>query len=198
MRLVAAFVLALTIGAAAASATPDENVRVIHGAGIGKIRLGMTYAEVRKILGGPQTVDRREQLRNGRRYLELSWDFGWWTIGFYGRPGRLRVASVQTVNRHQRTAESLGVGSLERTVRRALRVRCTTVAERVKPDFPFEFRGGYASHRGRETVFTLNFINGQPYRWRGKRYEVSAVRVQESRADWCQRGSYVCEVLPAP
>jgi hypothetical protein len=196
LALALVLAVALSLGVAAASATPDENVRVIHGAGIGRIKLGMTYAEVRKILGGPQTVDRREKLRDGRRYLELSWDFGWWTVGFYGKPGHMRVASVQTINRRQRTAEHLGVGSLERTVRRTLRVRCTTVAERIKPDWPFEFRCAYPSHRGRETVFTINFTNGIAYRWRGKAYEVSAVRVQETRADWCSRGAYVCNPLP--
>lgn len=30
----------------------------------------MTCAEVRRILGGPDTVDRREELSRGRRYLE--------------------------------------------------------------------------------------------------------------------------------
>jgi hypothetical protein len=72
------------------------------------------------------------------------------------------------------------------------------VAERVKPDWPFEFRCAYASHPGRETVFLLNFSNGNPYRWRFKRYVVTAVRVQETRADWCFRGGYVCAPLPPP
>jgi hypothetical protein len=72
-KLVAAVLVALTLGVASATAKPDGDVRVRHGAGIGPIKLGMTYAQVRKILGGPQTVDRRETLRNGRRYLEFSW-----------------------------------------------------------------------------------------------------------------------------
>jgi hypothetical protein len=197
-RLVAAALLASMLGVASATAKPDGDVRIRHGAGIGPIKLGMTYAQVRKILGGPQTVDRRETLRNGRHYLEFGWDFSWWTVGFYGRPGHLRVASVQTLNRRQRTVENLGVGSLERTLRKTLRVRCLTVAERDRPDWPFEFRCAYESHPGRETVFLLNFSNGNPYRWRFKRYFVTAVRVQERRADWCFRGGYVCAPLPPP
>jgi hypothetical protein len=47
-------------------------------------------------------------------------------------------------------------------------------------------------------VFLLNFSNGNPYRWRFKRYFVTAVRVQETRADWCFRGGYVCAPLPPP
>jgi hypothetical protein len=181
---------------AAASATPIRDDRIRHGAGIGKLRLGMTYAEVRRILGGPQTVDKREQLTGGRRYVEFSWDFGWWTIGFMGKPSRMRVVSIQTLNRRERTAEGLGVGSLERAVKRTLRVRCLSVARRSDPDWSIEARCAYASHRGRETAFLLHFGPGVPYRWRFKRYEVTAVRVHERRGDYCFRGGYVCTPLP--
>ena len=196
-KTVATFALVLlAMLAAGASATPEDGRRVRHGAGIGKLRLGMTYAEVRKILGGPQTVDKQERLRDGRRYLEFSWDFGWWTVGFMGRPGKLRVASIQTLNRAERTTEGLGVGSLERTVRRTLRVRCLAVAARDRPDWSFEARCAYASHRGRETVFLLDFVQGVPYRRQFKKYRVVAVRVHERRADYCFRGGFVCTPLP--
>jgi hypothetical protein len=191
----AAAVLAVALPGSVA-ASPDDGDRVRHGAGIGELRLGMTYAEVRRILGGPQTVDAREQLSGGRRYLEFSWDFGWWTVGFMGRPGRLRVASIQTLSRNERTVEGLGVGSLERTVRRTLRVRCLAVAARSRPQWSFESRCAYASHRGRETAFLLDFGQGAPYRRPFKRYRVVAVRVHEQRADYCFRGGYVCTPLP--
>ena len=190
----ACIVAAATAGGA--SATSGEELRIRHGHGIGQLRLGMTYAEVRRILGAPQTVDKRERLGRGRRYLELSWDFAWWTIGFMGRPNRMRVVSIQTLNRRERTAEGLGVGSLERAVRRALRVRCSWVAERTAPEWSREERCAYASHRGRETVFLLEFGSGVPYRRTWKQYEVVAVRVQERRGDYCFRGPYVCEQLP--
>jgi hypothetical protein len=193
--LLAASVLAVVV-AGSAGAKPDDPTRIRHGAGIGKLRLGMTYAEVRKILGGPQTVDRREQLSGGRRYLEFSWDFGWWTVGFMGRPNRMRVVSIQTLSRRERTVEGLGVGSLERMLRRTLRVRCQAVAERSRPDWSFEFRCAYGSHRGRETVFLLDFVQGRPHRRPFKRYQVVAVRVQEQRGDLCFRGSFVCTPLP--
>jgi hypothetical protein len=193
---VAAAVIVFAMLAAGASAAPGDGDRIRHGAGIGKLRLGMTYAEVRKILGGPQTVDRREQLSGGRRYLEFSWDFGWWTVGFMGRPNRMRVVSIQTLSRRERTVEGLGVGSRERMLRRTLRVRCQAVAERSRPDWSFEFRCAYGSHRGRETVFLLDFVQGRPHRRPFKRYQVIAVRVQEQRGDYCFRGSYVCTPLP--
>jgi hypothetical protein len=47
-------------------------------------------------------------------------------------------------------------------------------------------------------VFLLNFSNGNPYPWRYKRYFVTTVRVQETRADWCFRDGYVCAPLPPP
>jgi hypothetical protein len=196
VSVVALAVAVAALGAASVSASPIGDTRIRHGAGIGKLRLGMTYAEVRKILGGPQTVDRREQLSRGRRYLEFSWDFGWWTVGFMGRPGRMRVVSIQTLNRRERTGEGLGVGSQERSVRRTLRVRCLAVAERSNPDWSFEARCAYGSHRGRETVFLLDFGQGRPHRRPFKRYQVIAVRVQEQRGDYCFRGSYVCTPLP--
>jgi hypothetical protein len=193
---VAAAVIVFAMLAAGASAAPGDGDRIRHGAGIGKLRLGMTYAEVRKILGGPQTIDRREQLSGGRRYLEFSWDFGWWTVGFMGRPNRMRVVSIQTLSRRERTVEGLGVGSRERMLRRTLRVRCQAVAERSRPDWSFEFRCAYGSHRGRETVFLLDFVQGRPHRRPFKRYQVVAVRVQEQRGDLCFRGSFVCTPLP--
>ena len=197
MTKLVVFVLVLVaVVAATASANPEGDKRVRHGAGIGKLRLGMTYAEVRRILGGPQTVDKREHLRGGRRYLEFSWDFGWWTVGFLGRPNRMRVVSIQTLSRRERTVEGLGVGSLERRLKRTLRVRCLAVAERARPDWSFEARCAYASHRGRETVFLLDFGQGLPHRRPFKRYQVVAVRVHEQRGDYCFRGRYVCTPLP--
>jgi hypothetical protein len=201
LRRKGAYIPAALLAAAALSgsvgAAPDDGDRVRHGAGIGRLKLGMTYAEVRRILGGPQTVAKRERLRDGRRYLEFGWDNGWWTVGFMGRPGKLRVAMVQTLNMRERTAEGLGVGSRERAVRRALRVRCAEVTERPVRSgiWPFERRCTYASHRGRETAFVLGEPRGYP--WTQAPYlVVIAVRVQERRADYCFRGHYTCQPVP--
>jgi hypothetical protein len=45
-KLLAAVLVALTLGVASAIAKPDGDMRVRHGAGIGPIKLGMTYAQV--------------------------------------------------------------------------------------------------------------------------------------------------------
>jgi hypothetical protein len=202
MRTAAVSRLLLPIGvlaavlATAAAAAPDGDKRVRHGAGIGRVELGMTYAEVRRILGGPQTVDKRERLRDGRRYLQFSWDFGWWTVGFMGRPGKLRVAFVQTLNVRQRTVEGLGVGTKERKLRSTLRLRCAEVSSRpIRSGLgPFERRCTYASHRGRETAFVLGHQAGlPPWNWRQNEQVVTAVRVHLRDADYCFRGSYICQ-----
>jgi hypothetical protein len=185
------------VAAASALAAPARDARVRHGLGIGRVQLGMTYAEVRRILGGPQTVDKRERLRDGRRYLQFSWDFAWWTVGFLGRPGKLRVALVQTLNVRQRTIEGLGIGTRESKVRGTLRVRCADVTERPirwGNNIPFERRCTYASHRGRETAFVLGHQAGlPPWNWGMNEQVVTAVRVHLRDADYCFRGAYICE-----
>lgn len=195
IRLLVAAALAAILATAAAAA-PEEGKRVRHGLGIGRVELGMTYAQVRRILGGPQTVDKRERLRDGRRYLQFSWDFGWWTVGFMGRPGKLRVALVQTLNVRQRTVEGLGIGARESKVRNTLRVRCAEVTERpIRSGInPFERRCTYASHRGRETAFVLGHQAGlPPWNWGQNEQVVTAVRVHLRSADYCFRGAYICQ-----
>jgi hypothetical protein len=192
----AALVLAVALPRSVA-ARPDDGLRVRHGAGIGRLKLGMSYAEVRRILGGPQTVDRRERLSGGRRYLELSWDFGWWTVGFMGKPNRMRAVSIQTLDRRERTVEGLGVGSRERTIRRRLRVRCLAVARRSQERVPFEVRCAYASHRGRETAFVLGHQPGlPPWDWGHNEQVAVAVRIHLRSADYCFRGPYTCQPVP--
>jgi hypothetical protein len=67
----AAAVIVVAAVPGAVTASPDRDDRVRHGSGIGRLKLGVTYSEVRRILGGPQTVERREKLSRGRRYIEF-------------------------------------------------------------------------------------------------------------------------------
>ena len=90
------------------------------GVGIGKVRLGMTQAQVRRALGRHTVVNVRER-RFGLTYLELAYDYSAYTVGFFGAPGKLRVVSVATSLRRERTRSGLGPGTSLRSLRRALR-----------------------------------------------------------------------------
>jgi len=90
----AAFVGSLLV-AGGASATEST---VYPGVGIGKLRLGMTLAQVAKSLGPYSTVDERSRVA-GSPYLEVGWNFGTWTVGFL----RGQVVFVGTTLRAQRT-----------------------------------------------------------------------------------------------
>ena len=127
----AAKLLALSALAALALAAPaaaDEEV-VRHGQSIGKIRLGMSVAEVRDLLGRERAVNVREPRgTRGYVYLELDWDFGWWTVGFMRRgKGLFKAVLVGTSQRAQRTSQGFGLGTFKHELQRRLDARCRTV-----------------------------------------------------------------------
>lgn len=103
------------------------------------------------MLGGPQAVNERRTLRHGLRYVEFAWDFGWWKVALAGRPGRLRVAFIETQRRGERTRDGLGVGMWESDLRRELRtLRCVRVRAPFRGESIYvtvENRCTYASHR---------------------------------------------------
>ena len=99
------------------AATPAAGMTMLirPGVGIGKVRLGMTEAQVRKALGRPSYVVKRERRGFGSQYLEVGWDLAAWTVGLQGRAGRLRVVKVATTLPSQR-ARKVGPGSTIRQV----------------------------------------------------------------------------------
>ena len=103
-----------------ASAAPHASAVIRPGIGIGKVRLGMTRAEVRRALGPHMVVNKRER-RFGLTYLELAYDYSAYTVGFFGPPAKLRVISVATSLRRERTRSGLGPGTSLHALRRALR-----------------------------------------------------------------------------
>ena len=117
--MLAATVVGVGAGAPAAGA-PDATALIRPGVGIGKVRLGMTQPQVRRALGRHMVVNVRER-RFGRLYLELAYDYSAYTVGFFGAPGELRVVSVATSLRRERTRNGLGPGTSLRALRRALR-----------------------------------------------------------------------------
>ena len=113
-------VLSVAVGAAAsAQAAGERDALVRPGVGIGKVRLGMTPAQVFRALGRTQVVNRRIDYGFGKRYVEYGWDYTSWSVGFTGRPNSFRVSKVATTLRRERTRGGVGVGT---TLRALLRV----------------------------------------------------------------------------
>jgi hypothetical protein len=154
--LVVASVLLVAVAVAApASGERQADLLVRHGESIGKVKLGMTLPQVRELLGRERAVNKREKRgARGYRYLELDWDYTWWTVGFMRAPGgKYRAVSIGTIQKGQRTPERLGSGSTERDLYAKLAVSCRQV---------FSRRGAFLSgecvyrrSRGRQTVFVL-------------------------------------------
>ena len=108
--------LAAAVGVAALLLVPAAGARdalIRPGKGIGEVDLGMTLAQVKRAMGRHDT-GWSEQRGLGGRYLELVWDRGpedTFTVGMLGRPGALRVVSVWTTRRGERTTTGWGPGS---------------------------------------------------------------------------------------
>jgi len=95
------------IVAASASAT---EATIYPGVGIGKVKLGMTKAQIERILGSDAIVDDRGAVA-GHSYLELGWNFDSWSVGFVLDKGRYRAVRIGTTMARQRTPKGVGPGA---------------------------------------------------------------------------------------
>src|ERR671916_1125224 len=93
---------ALAAGTVAADASRQRDAQIRPGVGIGKIRLGMTLGQVRRVLGPPQVLNRDVELGFGRVHREYVWGWFEWTVALRGAPDRLRVVRVATTRRTHR------------------------------------------------------------------------------------------------
>jgi hypothetical protein len=146
--------------AAPAGGEPNADVLVRHGESIGKVRLGMTLAQVRRLLGPERAVNGREKRGSrGYVYLELEWDYAWWTVGFMRpRVGRFRVVMVGKIRRSARTPEGLRVTSTDTALSRHLpHVRCRSVSGAATHVECVHGRSGQ-----RQTVFQVGFEHRDP------------------------------------
>jgi hypothetical protein len=141
---------------AAGGAASEANTVVRHGEAIGRVKLGMTLQQVRSILGPARATNKQEKRgTRGYRYLELDWDYTWWTVGFLRAPGgKYRAVSVGTIQKGQRTPEALGADSTERELYAKLPVSCRQVFSRRGAFLQGECV--YRRPRGRQTVFVLS------------------------------------------
>jgi hypothetical protein len=125
VRTVASLGCAALVLVASASASTQRDALIRPGVGIGKVRLGMTLAQVRAAWGRPQSQTSQPQTRGGRT-IELQYDFGAYVVKLSGFARSERVVSVATTLAKEKTAHGLGPGALERRVQRAYRgeLRC--------------------------------------------------------------------------
>jgi hypothetical protein len=105
---------------ASASASTQRDALIRPGVGVGKVRLGMTLAQVRAAWGRPQ-AQTIETLAGVGRTVELQYDFAAYTVTLTGRPNREHVVAVGTTLAKERLRQGIGVGSLEQRVRRVFR-----------------------------------------------------------------------------
>jgi hypothetical protein len=123
----AALASAFVVGvfASTAAATPQHDLLIRPGVGIGKVRLGMTPAQVRSAMGRPLAVMPRPA-QFGRQSVEWQYGYGAYSVRLEGRRNALRVTGVMTTVLKERTAQGFGVGTLESRIERAYegRVRC--------------------------------------------------------------------------
>jgi hypothetical protein len=117
--LVAVVVLAGAASAVQAASARDALLR--PGVGIGKVRLGMTVAGVRRAMG-KHDVGRAQRRDFGNRELELTWWSGLadsFVVRLLGPPGHERVISIATTRKSERTVSGIGPGIRVARFRRA-------------------------------------------------------------------------------
>jgi hypothetical protein len=154
----AAFVFIALALAASASGSTQRDALIRPGVGIGKVRLGMTLAQVRAAWGRPQAVTVRTQKRGGR-VVELQYDFAAYVATLSGIPRHERVVAVGTTLAKERLPQGVGVGSPERRLQRVFRgeLHCEIVP--ISPGATVIFasarrRCTLGDRHGRHTVFT--------------------------------------------
>jgi hypothetical protein len=134
-RLIAPIVLASLATLVAGGTAGASSQLIRHGVGIGKVRLGMTEAQVRAALGRPTAIVRRGAGFGGAR-LELQFDEAAYTVVLRRRGEGFRAVAVSTILPRERTREGLGVGALETRVRRSYGARLRCEPLRTKPVDP--------------------------------------------------------------
>jgi len=104
------FLITVVIAGAFVTGASAIESTIYPGVGIGKIKLGMTKAQVERFLGKDPLLNAREGA-----YTEFAWDFATWTVGFR----RGRAVQISNGLRNQRTKLGIGVGSSWQAVMRA-------------------------------------------------------------------------------
>jgi hypothetical protein len=136
----------LVVAAIVATDASALGVRIFPGGGRGKVKLGMTRAQVVRTLGKDYVVNEK-----GSSYTELGWNFSSWTVRF--RDGR--AVEVGTALRGQRTTKRVGPGTLWlKLVKAYPGGACTFTGVTTSADGVLEY---LVAHKGgTQTLFTLH------------------------------------------
>jgi hypothetical protein len=124
-RLAGLCVVLVAVAAGPVRASLAQDALIRPGVGIGKIRMEMHLAAVRRLLGKPTAVAERKKLGFGNEYVEYTWGVNPnWRVGVIGRPGEQVVIMVATTLSKERTRSGVGVGSTYTAVQRRLGAHC--------------------------------------------------------------------------
>jgi hypothetical protein len=154
---VAAVVALAGVFTASASATEST---IYPGVGIGKVKLGMTLTQVRRLLGAPQALNAQGRLA-GQQYTEYGWNFSEWRVGFIGRTTK-RAVLIGTAFTRQRLSNGVGIGTPMGALRSKLPVACRTADQDHPYRDPATESFSYctlAAAGGRRTIFNLHSKN---------------------------------------
>jgi hypothetical protein len=142
------------------SASPLKSGSLRPGVGAERIRLGMTLAQVRRVLGTPSRISRHRRY-GFSEYVQYVWGAqSTWQIGVSGLSGRPpRVVYIATA-RPVRTPNGAGVGSTYKSLQRKLGARCyRRLVSATLPGAATEYRDLVLCYVGRPrapvTVFPL-------------------------------------------
>jgi hypothetical protein len=156
-----ATVLAMTSAALVVVASASAVEATINpGVGIGKVKLGMSVAQVKKALGKWSYVNERKG-----NHLSVGWGFAEWTIEFVSG----KVVQVATSHRTQRTISHIGTGSTWRALVRAYpNGTCAWYGGAKGGPAPVEYL--VQSKKGTQTIFSLRYPTQpvgttEPVRW---------------------------------
>lgn len=148
--LCALFLLLLTASPASAVIRPQK--------GMAGVRLDMTQAKVREVLGDPSRTIRGRNIFGP--FTELRFP-GRLRVVFQGNRG---VTAISTTGRGERTSDGVGVGSHERSVKRHVgRVRCESFDGGIRSCHVGAFSAGrrvtdFRIRRSRVTRVTIGYV----------------------------------------
>jgi len=157
---IASVVLAVALTAVGVASATESTI--FPGVGIGKVKLGMTQAQVERVLGKHFLVDERSA-----NYRELGWNFGTWTVSFVGN----HVVQAATTLASQKTSKGVGPGTLWRMLVRAYPHGLCTYETQPHGTASTNIAEYLVAHKGgTQTIYLVHpvmphFGSNQPWRW---------------------------------